>query len=320
LRWTLCVTSSLVLLQLPATAQVYPDKPIRLIVPVPAGGTPDVVARMVTPGLSTALGQQLVVDNRGGAGGLIGAELAARAAPDGYTLFLSSPGPLTILPHVQQHIAYDPLRDFVPIGLISIGAFILVVHPSVPVKTVKELVALAKREPGKLNYGSAGNGSANHLATELFKSMTGVKITHVPYKGAPHAATDLVAGHIDMMFSSIALMLPHIQAHRVRLLGIASMKRSPQLPDVPTLSESGVPGYEAISWFGLLAPAKTPRSIVAKVNAALEQVVRNPETRRLLQTQGADPVASSPEEFAALIRSESEKYAKVVKSSGAKVD
>jgi tripartite-type tricarboxylate transporter receptor subunit TctC len=320
IRWILCAASALAVLHLPVTAQVYPDKPIRVIVPVPAGGTPDVVARMVTPGLSSALGQQFVVDNRGGAGGLIGAELAARANPDGYTLFLSSPGPLTILPHLQKHIAYDPLRDFVPIGLISVGPFLLVVHPSVPVKTVKELIALAKKEPGKLNYASAGNGSANHLAMELFKSMTGLNITHVPYKGAPQAVTDLIAGNIDMMFNSIAPMLPHIRTHRVRLLGIASSKRSPQLPDVPTVSEAGVPGYEAISWFGLLAPAKTPPAIIAKVNTALVQVVHNPETRRLFETQGADPVGSTPEEFAALIRSESEKYAKVVKTSGAKVD
>ncbi len=316
----LCVAASMAIATLPATAEVYPDKPIRVIVPVPAGGTPDVVARMVTPGLSAILGQQLVVDNRGGAGGLIGAELAARANPDGYTLFLSSPGPLTILPHLQSHVSYDSLRDFTPIGLISVGPFLLVVHPSVPAKSVKELIALARAQPGKLNYASAGNGSANHLAMELFKSMAGIDITHVPYKGAPQAVTDVLAGHMNMMFNSIAPMLPHIRAGRVRLLGIASSKRSPQLPDVPTISEAGVPGYEAISWFGLLAPAKTPRAIVARLNAALTQVVHSPETRRQFETQGADPVGSTPAEFGALIRAESEKYAKVVKSSGAKVD
>ncbi|HSQ03880.1 MAG TPA: tripartite tricarboxylate transporter substrate binding protein [Burkholderiales bacterium] len=318
--WMAAVASSLAIVSLPATAQVYPDKPIRVIVPVPAGGTPEVVARLVTPGLSTVLGQQLVVDNRGGAGGLIGAELAARATPDGYTLFLSSPGPLTILPHLQQHIAYDPVRDFVPIGLISVGPFLLLVHPSVPATSVKELLALARAQPGRINYASAGNGSANHLATELFKSMAGVNITHVPYKGAPQAVTDLIGGQVQMMFNSIAPMLPHIKAERVRLLAIATAKRSPQMPDVPTVSEAGVPGYEAISWFGLMAPAKTPQAILTKLNAALVKVVHDPETRRKFETLGADPVGSSPAEFAALIRRESEKYAKVVKTSGAKVD
>jgi len=303
-----------------AAADAYPDKPIRMIVPVPAGGTPDVVARMVAPGLSSALGQQLVVDNRGGAGGLIGAELAARATPDGYTLLLSSPGPLTILPHLQKKMAYDPLRDFVPIGLISVGPFLLITHPSVPAKSVKELIALARAEPGKLNYASAGNGAANHLAMELFKSMAGVEITHVPYKGAPQAVTDVLAGHMNMMFNSIAPVIQHIRAGRVRVLGIGSARRSPQLPDVPTIGEAGVPGYEAVSWFGLLAPANTPKPIVARLNRVLAEVVRKPETRVQFEAQGADPVGSSPEEFAALIRRESARYAKVVKSSGAKVD
>lgn len=300
--------------------QAYPKKPVRVIVPVPGGGTPDVVARMVTPGLSGLLGQPLIVDNRPGAGGLIGAELAARAAPDGYTLLLSSPGPLTILPHLQKTIAYDPVRDFQPIGLISIGPFLLITHPSVPARTVKELIALAQVQPGKLNYASAGNGTANHLAMELFKSMAGVNLTHVPYKGAPQAVTDVLAGHMNMMFNSISPVLPHIKSGRMRLLGITSARRSPQLPDVPTIREAGVPGYEAVSWFGLLAPAKTPRPIIARLNDALIKVVRTPETKSQFESQGADPVGSSPEEFAAYIRSESDKYAKVVKFSGAKVD
>jgi tripartite-type tricarboxylate transporter receptor subunit TctC len=287
---------------------------------VPAGGTPDVVARMVTPGLASLLGQQLVVDNRGGAGGLIGAELAARAAPDGYTLFFSSPGSLTILPHLQKNVSYDTVRDFAPIGLVSIGPFLLITHPSVPAKTVKELIALAKAEPGRLNYASAGNGAANHLAMELFKSMASVDITHVPYKGAPQAVTDLIGGYVNLMFNSIPPVLPHIKAGRLRLLGVASTRRSPQLPDVPTISESGVPGYEAVTWFGLLAPAKTPRPIIARLNDALVKVVRAPDTKSQLETQGYDPVGGSPEEFATHIRREFEKYGKVVKQSGAKVD
>jgi tripartite-type tricarboxylate transporter receptor subunit TctC len=301
-------------------AQNYPDRPIRVIVPVPAGGTPDVVARMVQPGLSSLLGQQLVIDNRGGAGGLIGAELAAKAVPDGYTLFFSSPGALTILPHLQKQVAYDTLRDFAPISLVSIGPFLLITHPSLPVKTVKELVALAKSEPGKLNYASAGNGAANHLAMELFKSMAGINITHVPYKGAPQAITDLIGGSVNLTFNSIPPVLQHIKSGRLRLLGVSSAKRSPQLPDVPTVSEAGVPGYESITWFGLLAPAKTPKSIVARLNEIVAKVVRAPEMKSQLEIQGYDPVGSSAAEFSAFIRAESEKYAKVVKVSGAKVD
>jgi tripartite-type tricarboxylate transporter receptor subunit TctC len=304
----------------PAGARGYPDKPIRVIIPVPAGGTPDIVARMITPGLSNALGQQLVIDNRGGAGGLIGAELAARASPDGYTLLISSPGPLTIIPHMQTRVGYATLRDFVPIGLISNGPFLLIVHPSVPVKTVGELLALARKEPGRLNYASAGNGSANHLAMELFKSMAGISITHVPYKGAPQAVTDVLGGHNNMMFNSIPPVLPHIKAGRVRLLGVASDKRSPQVPEAPTISEAGVPGYESGNWFGMLAPAGTPRPIIAKISAALIKLVHMPETRAQFELAGNDPVGSTPGEFAAFLRRDSEKYAKVVKLSGAKVD
>ena len=300
-------------------AQGYPDKPIRVIVSVPAGGTPDVTARLVAPGLSGLLGQQLVIDNRGGAGGLIGAELAAKAAPDGYTLFISSPGALTILPHLRS-VPYDTLRDFAPVGLISSGPFLLVAHPSLPAKTVKELIALAKAQPGKLNYASAGNGTPNHLAMELFKQMAGVDITHVPYKGAPQAVTDVLAGHMNMMFNSIAPIVAHIRAGRVRVLGIASSKRSPQLPDVPTISEAGVPGFEAENWFGMFAPAKTPKRIIARLNEALVKVVRSPEIQSQFAALGADAVGNSPEEFAAFVRRDMEKYAKVVRISGAKVD
>jgi tripartite-type tricarboxylate transporter receptor subunit TctC len=257
-----CWTAIALIAPVAAVGQGYPDKPIRVIVPVPAGGTPDVVARMVAPGLSNLLGQQLVMDNRGGAGGLIGAELAAKAIPDGYTLFFSSPGSLTILPHLQKHVAYDTLRDFLPISLVSIGPFLLITHPSVPAKTVKELVALAKSEPGKLNYASAGNGAANHLAMELFKSMADINLTHVPYKGAPQAVTDLIGGNVNLMFNSIPPVMQHIKSGRLRLLGVSSAKRSPQLPDVPTISEAGVPGYESSTRFGFLSPPKKTAPIV----------------------------------------------------------
>lgn len=297
----------------------YPDKPIRVILSVPAGATPDVTARLVTPGLSRELGQQLVVDNRPGAGGLIGAEIVSKATPDGYTLFISSPGALTILPHLRK-VPYDTLRDFAPVGLISSGPFVLITHPSVPAGTVKELIALARAQPGKLNYASAGNGVANHLAMELFKQMAGVDITHVPYKGAPQAVTDVLAGHMNMMFNSIAPIVAHIRAGRVRVLGIASAKRSPQLPDVPTISEAGVPGYEADNWFGMFAPAKTPKHIVTRLNEALVKVMRSPEIRAQFAALGAEPVGSSPADFAAFVRRDMEKYARVVKISGAKLD
>ena len=303
-----------------AAAQAYPNKPIRVIVPVPGGGTPDVVARMVAPGLSSLLGQQLVIDNRGGAGALIGTELAARAVPDGYTLFFSSPGPLTILPHVHKKVAYDPIKDFAPVSLISIGPFLLIAHPAVPVKTVKELIALARAEPGKLDYASAGNGTPNHLAMELFKSMAGVNMTHVPYKGAPQAVTDLIGGSVNLMFNSIPPVLPHIRSGRLKLLAVASVRRSPQLPDVATISEAGVPGFEAITWFGLLAPARTPKQIVARLNELVVKVVRAPELKSQFEILGYEAVGGSPGEFAAFIRAESEKYAKAVKLSGAKVD
>lgn len=302
-----------------APADDYPNKPIRVIVSVPAGGTPDVVARMVAPGMANQLGQQLVIDNRSGAGGMIGAETAARAAPDGYTLFVSSPGALTILPHLQK-VPYDTLRDFQPIGLIAVGPFLLITHPSVPARTVKELIAAAKADPGKFNYASAGNGTANHLAMELFKSMAGVQITHVPYKGAPQAVTDVLGGHMNMMFNSISPVIQHIKAGRLRLLGVASLKRSPQLPDAPTISEAGVPGFDAVNWFGLFAPSRTPAPVVSKLSGVLIKSVHSPDLKAQFEAQGADPVGSSPQEFAKYLRQDMQTYEKIVKISGARVD
>ncbi len=314
----LSLCAATVMAAMPAAAQDYPNRPIRMLVPVPAGGTPDVVARLLRPGLSAHFGQQVVVDNRGGVG--IGAELAARAAPDGYTIFFTSPGPITILPHLQKEIAYSPLKDFAPVSLVTSGPYLLIMHPSVPAKTVKELLALAKAEPGKLNYASAGNGTGNHLAMEVFKSMAGVNITHVPYKGAPQAIIDLMSGSINLMFNSIPPVIQHVKAGRIRVLGISSAKRSAQLPDVPTVSEAGVPGYDVINWFGLLVPAATPKPIVTKLHEAIVKVLNTAEVKSQLETQGYDPVGNSPAEFGRFIREESERYAKVVKSSGAKVD
>jgi len=300
--------------------QGWPDRPVRVIVPVPAGGTPDLIARIVTTRMATQLGQPMIIDNRGGAGGLIGAEAAAKAAPDGYTLFLSSPGPLAILPHLQKKAAYNPITDFEPIGLISRGPFLLIVHPSLPVKDIAGLLALARAQPGKLDYASAGNGAANHLAMEVFKSLSGADLTHVPYKGAPMAVTDVLAGQVPMMFNSIAPIAPFIQSGRVRVLGISSAVRSPQLPDVPTIAEAGLPGYEATTWFGLLAPARTPAHVVTRANQVLASVVQSPELRNSLLAQGHDPAGGSPEAFGTYLKAEFAKYAKVVKQSGARID
>jgi tripartite-type tricarboxylate transporter receptor subunit TctC len=301
-------------------AAEWPDKPIRVILSVPAGATPDVTARLVFPGLSQQLGVSLVADNRAGGGGVIGAEIAAKSAPDGYTLFISSPGALTILPHMRKGIPYDTIRDFAPVSLISIGPFVLMTHPSVPARNIRELIALAKAQPGKLNYASAGNGVANHLAGELFKQMAGVDIVHVPYKGAPQAVTDVLAGHMNMMFNSVAPIVAHIKSGKIRVLGIASLQRSPQLPDLPTISESGVPGFEAVNWFGLFAPAKTPRAIINRVNGALVKTVKSPELQAQFIALGADPVGSTVEEFIAFVKRDMEKYEKVVRISGAKLD
>ncbi len=314
------LSAAMVMAAFAVHAAEWPDKPIRVILAVPAGATPDVTARLVFPGLAQQLGVTLVADNRAGGGGVIGAEIAAKSAPDGYTLFISSPGALTILPHMRKNIPYDTLRDFAPISLISIGPFVLMTHPSVPAKSIKELIALAKSQPGKLNYASAGNGVANHLAGELFKQMAGVDIVHVPYKGAPQAVTDVLAGHMNMMFNSVAPIVGFIKSGKVRVLGIASLQRSPQLPDVPTIHESGVPGFEAVNWFGMFAPAKTSRKIVNRVNSALVQTIKTPDMQAQFIKLGADPVGSSVEEFTAFVKRDLEKYEKVVRISGAKLD
>lgn len=303
-----------------AATPSYPTKPVRLIVAFPPGGSTDIIARLVGQRLGDKLGQQVIVDNRGGAGGTIGTEIAARATPDGYTLTMGTTSTHVIAPAAYAKVNYDPVKDFEPITLVASTPYLLVLHPGVKATNVKEFVALAKSQPGKLNYASAGNGVANHLAGELFKQMTGTDIVHVPYKGAPQAVTDVVGGHMNMMFNSISPIIGHIQAGRVRVLGIASLQRSPQLPDLPTISESGVPGFEAVNWFGMFAPAKTPKAIINRVNAALVSTVKSPDINAQFIKLGADPVGSSVEEFTAFVRRDMEKYAKIVKISGAKID
>lgn len=298
----------------------YPVKPIRLIVPGPAGGTPDVVARIVQPGLSQLLGQQIVMDNRPGAGGMIGTEAAAKALPDGYTLLWGGPGSLTILPHFHKHIAFDPLKDFAPISLVLTSPMLLLSNPTVPVKGVPDLIALARKQPDKLNYASFGVGNVNHLAMERFKSMAGIKVTHVAYNGSPPAQAALLSGYVDLMIASPPPVTDFIKAGRLRALGITGAKRSPFLPDVPTISEAGVPGYESGVWYGLLAPAKTPEAIITRLHSALVKAALSPKILSQLETQGSEPVGSRPEELAAFMRAESEKNAKLVKLSGLKVE
>src|SRR5687768_7511629 len=274
-----CVVLSLPTL---ASAQSYPTRPIRVVLPVPAGGTPDVLARAVAPAMSAALGHQLVLDNRGGAGGRIAAETVAGAVPDGYTLFMTSPPCLTILPHLAK-VSYDTLKDFAPISLIATGPMLLLTPAASPIASVKELIARAKAAPGKMNYGSAGNGTANHMGMELFKSIAGINLTHVPYAGAPQSVIDLLAGRLDVMMNSIAPAMPHVKQGRLRALALAGAARSPLLPDVATVDEaSGLRGVEAGSWLGFLAPAGTPPHVVARLNEIAVRVVRSTEGRARL--------------------------------------
>jgi tripartite-type tricarboxylate transporter receptor subunit TctC len=307
-------------LPLLAIAQPYPHKPIRVVLSVPAGGTPDVLARTVTPGMATLLGQQLVIDNRGGAGGRIAAEMVSTAAPDGYTIFMTSPPCLTILPHISK-VPYNTLTDFIPVSLISTGPMLLLTHASSPITNTKDLIARAKATPGKLNYSTAGNGTANHIGMEIFKGIAGINITHVPYAGAPQSVVDLIAGRVDVMLNSIPPALPHVKTGKMRALALAGTARSTLLPEVPTVDEAtGLRGVQAGSWLGLLAPTGTPRAIVARLNAVAMQVVQTPDTRARLIGQGSDPVGNTPQEFAVFLRADYDKNGAAVKQAGLKID
>lgn len=316
----LCAFLQFSALAVQAATANYPNKPVRILVPVPAGGTIDVLARMIAPAMAQGMGQPLVIDNRGGAGGLIGAELAARAAPDGYTVMMCSQGPLTILPHLQKNVPYDALREFAPVSLISTGPYLLVTQPGAPFKSVKELIAAARAEPGKINYASAGNGAPNHLASELFKNMAGINLLHVPYKGAPQSVTDVLGGHVRLNLGSIPPLLPHVKAGRLRAMGVSSLKRVVQLPDLPTISEAGVPGYEFSAWFGMVTPAKTSSAIVQLLHQQVTRALRSPETSTQFETQGAIAVGNTPAEFGAFIKREYDSNAQIVKVSGLKIE
>ena len=298
-----------------ASAADYPSRPIHLIVPFAAGGGNDTVARLVGQGLTAELGQPVVIDNRPGAGGVVGAEAAAHAAPDGYTLFLGGVGSHAINPSLHEHLGYDPVKDFTPISLIASAPLVLVVHPSVPATSVHELVALAKAKPGALNYASNGNGSSSHLAAVMFASTAGVDLVHVPYKGLAPALGDLLSGQVQLMFSSVVAILPHVKAGKLRALAVSSKERLSLLSDLPTVSEAGVPNYQTSSWYGILAPAGTPPDAVARLNAAIVKVVAQPHVRQALAQEGAEPVSSTPAAFGAFIQSERERLGEVIRTA-----
>lgn len=301
-------------------AQSYPGKTIRIVVPNPAGGTSDILARTIGQKLNLAWGQAVIVENRAGANGNIGANLVAQSPADGYTLLLTDVGALAISPSVFPDLPFDPARDFEPVVLISYSPHILGVHPSVPAKTVKELIALAKSRPGQLNFATAGVGSAPHLAGAEFALRTGVQWTYVPYKGGSQAVADVVAGHADVLFNGMLPVYPHVKGGRMRALAVSSAKRVAAAPEIPTVAESGLPGFETGSWQGMLAPAGTPRDIVLKLNAEIRRILGTPEMKAQLAEQGTEVRAGAPESLGQFIRSEIPRWAQVVKQSGIKAD
>jgi tripartite-type tricarboxylate transporter receptor subunit TctC len=303
-----------------AYAQSYPAKPIRMIVPFAPGGGVDFTARLVGQKLGAALNQSVVADNRAGAAGVIGTELAAKAPPDGYTLLLGSAGPLAILPGMGGRLPYDPLRDFAAVALVASLPFLLVVHPSLAVKSVPELIAHAKARPGQLNYGTAGNGSTTHLATELFKSMAQVDIVHVPYKGVAPAVADLLAGQVQLMAGDLSTLMPQVRAGKLRALAVTGAKRSALAPELPTIAESGVAGFEASGWFGVLAPAATPRALVGRLNAVINSGIAAADARERLGALGGDVASGTAGEFSARIRDDLAKWGRLIASLGLKAE
>jgi len=302
-----------------ANAQSYPAKPVRIIVPFPPGAGADITTRLFAPRLSEALGQSVVVENRAGAAGNIGAEVVARAAPDGYTL-LTAPASIAISQTLYKKLSFDLLRDFQAVSMLASVPFLLVVHPSLPVKNVKDLIALAKARPGQLNYASTGNGSSPHLTAEMLKMQARIDAVHVPYKGTPLAVTDLLTGQVSFMFANALSMLPHVNSGRLHALGVTSAKRNAATPQLPTMAESGLPGFESGTWYALLAPAGTPREVVARLSAEIGKLTQHPDIRKKLVAQGAEALTMTPGETAAYIKSEVAKWGKVVEASGAKVE
>jgi tripartite-type tricarboxylate transporter receptor subunit TctC len=303
-----------------AAADAYPSKPIRFVVAFPPGGGTDLVARTIAPRLAERVGQQVVVDNRPGAGGNLGTEIVAKSAPDGYTMLMGSVGPLAINASLFARMPFDPLKDLAPVTLAASTPNILVVHPSLPATTVQDLIALAKARPGAINFASSGQGTPAQLAGELFNSMAGVKMVHVPYKGAAPALADLLGGQVQVMFSTMPPALPHVAAGRLRALAVASLQRSPAAPELPTLNEAALPGFEATTWHGVIVPAGTPGAVVAKLHRDIVAVLRMPDVAERLSSQGAEAIGSTPQEFASYVKTETAKWAKVVRESGAKAE
>jgi tripartite-type tricarboxylate transporter receptor subunit TctC len=293
---------------MPARADDYPSRPIRLIVPFAAGGAADAVARILGRRVGEALGQTVVVENRTGGNGMIGTEIVSHAAPDGYTLLLGQSGPISINPGIYKNLSYDPEKDLAPITMTSAYPYIVVVNPSLGVKTLAELVALAKRDPGKLNYGTTGVGSSNHLVTELFAGQAGIKMTHVPYRGTSLAVADLIAGQVQVVFSDPVSALSHVKAGTLIALAVTSKDRSPVAPDVPTIAESGFGGFDAIAWHGIMAPARTPRPIIDRLNAEIVKALKDPQIAKLIEAQAIQPVGNSPEAFASFIKEDVAKW------------
>ncbi len=310
--------AAVVLVQ-PVCAQNYPNRPVRLVVPFSPGGAADVPGRILAQKLSEVFGQQVVVDNRPGAGSTIGTDIVAKAPPDGYTLLLTAT-PFVIGAGLYKNLPYDPLKDFAPVMQIGSAPNVLVVHPSLPAKSIRELVALARAQPDKIDFASSGNGSAQHLFGVLFMSLAKIKLTHIPYKGSAPATTDLIGGQVSVGFPGIAIALPHTRAGRLRSLGVTSAQRSPQMPDVPSIAEAGVAGYDATLWLGVAAPQGTSKAIIGALHAAITQVLQSPDIKGGFQAVGTDVVASTPDAFGALIRAELGKWVKVVRESGAQVN
>jgi tripartite-type tricarboxylate transporter receptor subunit TctC len=303
-----------------ATAQNYPDRVVRIVNPYPPGGSVDVMARILAQKLTENLGQQFIVENRSGAGGNTGAESIAKADPDGYTLLFTAPGPLTINQTLYRHLAFDPANDFAPIALFAVAPIVLMVHPSLPARDVQELIALAKKAPGTINFASAGNGTTNHLSGELFKSMANIDIVHVPYRGAGPAMNDLIAGHVQMFFDLLPASLPQINAGKVRALGNAGAKRPAALPGLPTIAEQGLPGFDAVSWVGLVAPAHTPAPVLEKLSAEVAEAVKAPDVVARIHELGSEPGTAFGKDFGAFLAAETKKWAAVIRASGAKAD
>jgi tripartite-type tricarboxylate transporter receptor subunit TctC len=300
--------------------QSYPNKPIRLIVGFAPGGGTDILARALGQPLAEMLGQQLTIDNRAGAGGVIATELGARAAPDGYTLLVGSSAGFAINPNLMAKLPYDPVKDFAPVGMFATLSYVVDVHPSLPVKTLGDFIALARAQPGAINYGTAGQGSSTHLAVEQFAQMAGVRMTHVPYKGNTPAMTALLSGEVAMVFDPVPTSMPMIKSGRVRALAVTTARRSALLPEVPTVAEAGVKGYEAGNWFGIFAPAGTPKEIVERLNAAINKAMTRADVKDKLAGQGADALIGSPADLAALVQRELAKFAKIIKSAGVRIE